>query len=215
MVKKQLKHTPQNQDNKYPKLQIRRDPAAIHHYLKGEIRILTPSEYQKLQSAITQDRHKTLLDVLLITGMRYIEVQRLYEHPEWYIEKENIIHLPEEAMKKAERRQLERTITPLPSMFKYIMKDFHEARRPPDESNWNRGLMRWAIKAGIHPYGISAKTTRKTIESWQVASGIEVTTICLRAGHDNLTSMRHYQGIAFNDEERTAIKKQLTDWGMI
>lgn len=216
MVKrKKPEHITVCQDNKYPTQQLRRDPDAIHHYLKGEIRILTPNEYLKLRSSIAQDRHKTLLDVLLITGMRYVEVQRLWDHPEWYIERENIIHLPQEAMKKAERRQLERTITPLPSMFHYIMKDFCEFRRPPDESNWNRGLMRWAQAAGIHPYGLSAKTTRKTIESWMVSAGVEVTSVCLRAGHDNLTSMRHYQGLSFNDEERSAIKKQLVSWGII
>lgn len=215
MKKKQMKHEPTNQDNKYPKLQLRRDSNAIHHYLRGEIRILNPSEYDALRVAIPQDRHKTMLDILLITGMRYIEVQRLWDHPEWYIHKENIIHLPEEAQKKHERRQLERTITPLPSMFGYIMKDFREARRPPDESNWNRGLMRWATKAGIHPYGLSAKTTRKTIESWLVSAGVEVTTVCLRAGHDSLTSMRHYQGLSFNDTEKNDIRKQLTAWGMI
>ena len=55
-----------------------------------------------------KDRHKTWLDVFLITGMRYVEVQRLWNHKEWYLELENKINLPEEAQRKHIRSQLER-----------------------------------------------------------------------------------------------------------
>ena len=202
------------QDNKYPTLGLRRDPDALHHYVK-EIRILTPAEYRKLRAAIPLDRHKALLDVLLITGMRYIEVQRLWEHHEWYLERDNMIHLPEEGQQKHKRTQLERTIHPLPGMFSYIMKEFFQARKPPVESVWNRDLRKWAEAAGLNPYGISAKTTRKTIESWLIKGGMLESSACLRAGHDSITSMRHYQGLAFSEEEIRDIKKQLSDWGMI
>ena len=184
-------------------------------YSYGEIRILTPDEYNKLRAVIPQARHKTLLDVLLITGMRYIEVCRLWDNPKWFNEARNIIHLPQGAQKKHKRTQLERTIQPLPSMFSYILKDFWEARKPPCESSWNRNLQKWSQMAGISPYGISAKTTRKTIESWCVSSGLNESRVCLRTGHDNLTSMRHYQNLAFSDSELNDIKKQLTAWGML
>jgi integrase len=203
------------ENNKYPTLGLRRDPDALHHYLKGEIRVLTPAEYQKLRSAIPKDRHKTLLDILLITGMRYVEVQRLWNNKVWYIEKENIIHLPEEAQRKHKRSQLERTIHPLPGMFNYILKDFFEAQRPPAETNWNKDLRKWAGIAGINPYGLSAKTTRKTIESWMIKAGVVESTVCLRQGHDSLTSMRHYQGLAFSEDEIRDINKQLTSWGIL
>lgn len=214
MTRKESKHINQTQENKYPVAKLRRDANAIHHYVK-EIRILTPTEYQKLRAAIPKERHRVLLDVLLITGMRYVEVQRLWAHREWYIECENMIHLPDEAQKKVKRRQIERTITPLPSMFNYILKDFFEAQKPPAETNWNKDLRKWAVMAGIHPYGLSAKTTRKTIESWCIKAGMLESTVCLRQGHDSLTSMKHYQGLAFNDNENNDIKKQLTSWGML
>ena len=180
-----------------------------------EIRILTPAEYNKLRAVIPMDRHKTLLDILLITGMRYIEVQRLWNNKSWYIEKENIIHLPEEAQRKHRRTQLERTIHPLPSMFSYIMKEFFAARKPPVESVWNRDLRKWAERAGINPYGTSAKTTRKTIESWMIKAGVLESTVCLRQGHDSLTSMRHYQGLAFSENDIRDIQKQLSEWGIL
>jgi len=151
----------------------------------------------------------------MITGMRYIEVQRLWDHHEWYLKKQNIIHLPEEAQRKHKRSQQERTIHPLPGMFELLLDDFFEARKPPAESNWNRDLRGWAETAGINPYGISAKTTRKTLESWCIAAGIMESTVCLRQGHDNLTSMRHYQGLAFSEDELRDIENQLTAWGML
>src|SRR5664280_2991773 len=83
--------------------------------------------------------------------MRYAEFLRLYDNPTWYNKKKNLIHLPQETQKKHKRRQLERTIHPLPSMFSYLLKDFWQARRPPLESTWNKNLQRWAQGAGLNP----------------------------------------------------------------
>lgn len=199
---------------KYPGLKYMKDPEALHLYVK-DIRILTPKEYDSLRATIPQNMHKTIFDVLLITGMRYAELHRLYDNRAWYNEKRNLIHLPTEAQKKVKRRQLERTIHPLPSMFSYLLSDFWENKRPPTEAGWNHNLQRWAIKASISPYGVSVQTTRKTIESWMVAAGVIESTVCLRQGHDSLTSMRHYQELAFSDDELRDIKKQLTAWGIL
>lgn len=196
----------------YPVSKYTKDPEALHFYVK-DVRILTPHEYDSLKSVIPKDQHKTVLDILLITGMRYAELLRLHEHKEWYNEKRNILHLPEEAQRKHKRKQLERTIHPLPSMFNYLLKDFWESRRPPLESTWNKDLQRWAQEARINPYGISAKTTRKTLESWLITSKVLESTVCLRQGHDSLTSMKHYQGLCFSEDETRDIKKQLTAWG--
>jgi len=108
-------------------------------YVK-DIRILTPEEYQALKAEILKDSHKTILDILIITGMRYAELLRLYDNPVWYDEKNNLIQLPEEAQKKHKRRQLERTIQPLPATFNYMIKDFLQARRPPLETTWNKNM---------------------------------------------------------------------------
>jgi len=208
-------HEKITESTKYPKLKLKRDPNTIHHYLKGEIKILTPAEYQKLRNVIPQKRHKTLLDILLITGMRYIEVQRLWEHKEWYMRNENMIHLDGEAQQKHRRSQQERTIHPLPGMFDLLMDNFYSDRKPPAESNWNTDLRAWAKLAGIAPYGLSAKTTRKTIESWLIKAEVNESAVCLRAGHDSVTSMKHYQGLAFNDIETQDIIRQLTVWGLV
>lgn len=200
--------------DKYPTMGYTKDPDALHLYVR-DVRILTPSEYEALKAAIPTDHHKTILDILLITGMRYAEFLRLYDNKTWYNEKRNIIHLPAEAQLKHKRKQIERTIHPLPYGFNYFMKALWAGRKPSLEATWNKNLQRWAISAGIKPYGMSVKTTRKTIESWQIASGIVESTVCLRAGHDSVTSMKHYQGLAFSDNELSDIKKQLTAWGLL
>jgi integrase len=100
-------------------------------------------------------------------------------------------------------------------MFSYLMKEFFSSRKPPVESVWNRDLRKWAEIAGVNPYGISAKTTRKTLESWMIAGGMVESTVCLRQGHTNLVSMKHYQELAFADDELRDIKKQLTAWNLI
>lgn len=199
---------------KYPKLEYKKDPDALHLYVK-DIRTLTPKEYQALKAEILKDSHKNIFDILIITGMRYAELLRLHDNPAWYDEENNLIHLPEEARKKHKRRQLERTIHPLPDTFNCMMKDFLQARRPPLEATWNKNMQRWAMYAGINPYGLSVKTTRKTIESWLIAAGIPESTVCLRQGHDSLTSMKHYQGLVFSEDELRDIKKQLLSWNLI
>lgn len=199
---------------KYPSLKYTKDREALHLYVH-DIRILTPTEYDKLLSFIPNKSHRALFELLMMSGMRYIEVQRLHDHPEWYNEKKNLIHLPEEAQLKHKRRMLERTIHPLPSEFRYIWQNFLEGGKPPAKCTWNKDLQRWAIKADIQPYGISAKTTRKVLESWMIAAGIPVNIVCLRQGHDSLTSMRHYQGLAFDDQEILDIKNKLRDWKLL
>jgi integrase len=214
-TKKLTSHEHVSELTKYPTQALRRDRETFHLYTKGEIKILTPAEYQKLRAAVPKDDYKTILEVLIVTGMRYIEVCRLYDNHDWYNESRNIIHLPPEAQRKHKRTQQERTIQPLPAMWSHVMKNFFNGVKPPVESSWNRDVQRWATKAGLNPYGISAKTTRKTLESWMISAGILESTTCLRQGHDSLTSMRHYQNLAFSDDEKRDIRKQLADWGLL
>ena len=201
--------------NKYPSQELKRDRDCLHLYTNGEIKVLTVDEYIKLKSAIPKDDYKIILDVLMITGIRYIELCRLYENHEWYNERRNLIHLPAEAQRKHERRQAERTITNLPSMFNLMMKMFFTGKKPPVESSWNRDLQRWSVKAGTSPYGISCKTSRKTLESWMIASGVLESTVCLRQGHTTLVSMQHYQNLAFSEDELRDIRNQLIGWGIL
>ena len=68
---------------KYQVAGFTRDKEAI--YVNG-IRVLVPAEYDRFRAAIPKKRHKALFELSTITGMRYAEIQRLYNHPEWYSE---------------------------------------------------------------------------------------------------------------------------------
>jgi len=160
--------------------------------VKG-VRVLGPNEIDALAGAISKDELRTIFDVCLWSGMRYVEIQRLYEHPEWWLSGRRTIHLPEAAQKKIKRRQLERYVHPVPQVLESELRHFFKGRKPPALQTWNENLNRWATKTGIDPKGISAKTTQKTIESWMVAAGVQLNVICLRQGHDSMTSMNHYQ----------------------
>ena len=164
---------------KYPVSGFIRDKETI--YVNG-IRIFVPAEYDRFKAAIPKKRHKALFELSTITGMRYSEIQRLYNHPEWYSESRNQIRLNEEAQKKARRKAKERTVDLLPSTLPYILDQFLNESAPPDIDTWNQNLKRWAIKADFYPFGISAKTTRKSIESWMLVAGCQRRSTFLQFG---------------------------------
>ena len=62
--------------------------------------------------------------------MRYAEIQRLHDHPEWYSESRNQIRLTEEAQKKVKRKAKERTVDLLPSTLPYILDQFFNGPAP-------------------------------------------------------------------------------------
>jgi integrase len=175
--------------------------------------VLTVEQYDKFLQTVP-NRFKAIFEVCIITGMRYIEIQRFYDNPGWYNENRNQIILPKEAQKKVKQKHTKRTIDKLPHTFKYILTAFFSGPKPPENSAWNRDLARWSAKAGF-PKKIGVKTTRKTIESWLLKSGVPEIEIYSRAGHDPITSLKHYQSLSFTDYEMKDIKKRLTEWGML
>ena len=176
-------------------------------------KVLTVEEFDRLKNSIHKTA-KALFELNVITGLRYVEVQRLYENPTWYHETRNQIILPKEAQRKVKQKQIKRTIDKLPSTFSYIFNFFLEGRKPPESSAWNRDLARWSEIAGINPKA-GPKTPRKTIESWMLKAGIPEIEIYSRQGHDPITSLRHYQSLSFTDYEMRDIEKRLTEWGIL
>jgi len=179
-------------------------------YVTG-VRILSPSDFDKLLAGIPKKDHKTIFEVLFWTGMRYVEMQRFHDHPEWIMKERNAIHLPEEAQRKGKRTQKERYI-PIAPQLKSLLPYFHDGIKPPSRQMWGNDMKRWAKYSGLNPYGMSAKTTRKTIESWMLVSGMPEYKVYLRAGHDPATSLKHYQGLVFTAPEIAEIKTRLAGW---
>jgi integrase len=183
-------------------------------YVKG-IRILRPADYDLFLDQILKDHHKTIFEILFWSGMRYIELQGFYSHPEWYMKESRAIQLlgSEGAQRKVKRTLEDRYITPIPPQLETLLRFFHKGPEPPSLQAWDEDMSRWAAASGFDPKGFSAKTTRKSIESWMIAAGISEMQVCLRQGHDKITSMRYYLGLPFSPEEKEIIKKRLT-WCM-
>jgi len=176
-------------------------------------KVLTVEEFDKFLQAVPEKK-RVIFELNTITGLRYIELQRLYDNPEWYYKSRNQIILPAAAQKKVKQKLPKRTVDRLPSTFHYMFKDFIEGPKPPERISWYRSLERWSKWAGIKPK-VGPKTPRKTIESWMLKAGIPEIEIYSRQGHDPVTSLRHYQSLSFTDYEMRDIRKRLTEWGIL
>ena len=80
----------------------------MHPLVREKTRILRPWEHKQLYNAVPKKDFKTMLNALLLSGMRYVEMQRFQKNPEWF--DGEFIHLPEEAILKHERKQVERDV---------------------------------------------------------------------------------------------------------
>src|SRR5665647_2682017 len=91
-------------------------------------KVLTVEEYDTFLKSIPEKK-RVIFEINVITGLRYIELQRLHDHPEWYYKERNQIVLPKEAQQKVKQKQVKRTIDKLPSTFLYMFKDFIDGER--------------------------------------------------------------------------------------
>lgn len=228
------------------------EPIYLETGKKGDavVRILTPAEYDQFFAAIPNKHLRTIFEACFWTAARYVEVQRIHAHPEWYLPQRGAIQLPKEADAKVKRVAPGRFISPLPDTMKHLLPYFFDGRAPPANKVWNANLKRWAIKSeiclrtvpadkiektlegkkrslihgltrenGHYKYhdltGIVPKMTRKTLESWMVASDVPIPVVCNRQGHDELTSLKHYQALPFTEDEKRAIRQKLAGWALV
>jgi len=180
--------------------------------IKRRVRILRPNEYKALLQCCTKPHHRTMLQALLYTGMRYVELQRLQKYPNWF--DTDFINLPKMADRKVMRKQPERTVR-LNQTGKTIMEYFLRLREPlPAYQNWRDNMRRWGIRAKLDPTGLGVKTTRKTWESWLVFyyGQTRMTEIALSQGHDTLTSLNHYLNMPFTQVDRLEMQPLVEGW---
>ena len=146
----------------------------------------------------------------MTTGLRYVEAQRLQESPDWLDGR--FIHLPQNAQRKARRKQKERWVK-LSDKGKTMLPFFFKTRPLPDWKVWVEDLDRWALRGGLDPRALSVKTTRKTWESWLLSQHPERTLeIMLSQGHDETTSIRHYAGLPFTHADKDAMIEWTAGW---
>jgi integrase len=181
---------------------------------KGQkTRILVPSDVDAILSVIKKDHLRVLFSVCFRLGLRYIEGCKLYNHPEWVIEGGNQIYLDKVVQDGVKRAAPARYIQ-IPSQVREDLACFFKNQQPPSPQNWNKDLKRFAHLAGIGgDEGISPKMTRASIEAWLLAAEVPESWICLRQGHDKLTSLNPYRDIKFSDTDLAAIKQRVAEMG--
>lgn len=190
------------------------DDTSEQYLERKNIRILRPREWEDLLS-VMKPYQKHQAEGLLFTGMRYVEAQRLQENPQWW-DGRSYIRLPLGASLKVYARQAQRTIKLSELGTKRLPLFFKEDAKLPTLRTWNENLRRWGEQAGLGPQStnmISAKTTRKTWESWLTESyPNNLDMITTRQGHTNAISMHHYVGIGFYPQEKTGMQKYVAGW---
>jgi integrase len=193
--------------------------------IKQNTRILTPSEYEKLRSAMTTEYYPILCDALLLSGMRPIEFKRF--KPDWYKASRRIISLPEGACMKDKCEFKERTISLslagcdafdklIAAKVKFNGNEVPVMNMHPGKVSFNDTLKRYAIAAGIGSEGIKPKMFRKTFVSWLVACYPEKSLyIQASMGHSEDTIVGNYLGLGFTRGEIETMKeKYLGEWGV-
>lgn len=180
--------------------------------LVKKTRVLRPSEYKKLLKGCQKQDLKTILQALLYTGMRYIELKRFQSYPSWY-DGVQFIHLPRIADRKIMRTQQERFVRLSPPG-RLIIEYFLQVKRSlPAYQTWQENMQTWARRGGISEAGLCAKTTRKTIESWLMFYYPQrAMEIALSQGHTTVTSLQHYLGMPFNEVDRVEMAQFVEGW---
>jgi len=175
------------------------------------IRVLRPGECKQLLNGVTKPEMKTQFQALLFTGMRYVEMKRFWQHPSWF--DGDFINLPKSAVKKQKRTQMERAVR-LNAQGKVHIEYFTRLKRPlPSWQSWTMNLKRWAKHVDLDTTGLSAKTTRKTWESWLMYYFPERRfEIALSQGHTTVTSLRHYLNMPFTELDRYEVKEFVEGW---
>jgi len=179
--------------------------------IKNGTRILRPKEFRALLNGCQKMDYKIILQTMLYTGMRYVEMQRFQVHREWF--DGDFVHLPKEACLKKARTQQERWVR-LNNQGKMIVQFFQNINtHVPTTQSWGMNLKSWAEKVGLSPEGLSVKTTRKTWESWLLFFYPEyIAMITLSQGHTQIISLQHYLNIPFTEADRVEIKSFVEGW---
>jgi integrase len=186
-------------------------------------RVLTPGEAHAIRLVIRKPSNWSLFNLLLYTGMRFSEVNQLFDNPGIFDPERKTLTI---ASGKAKATQRTRNIT-LSDLGVLAVRAYLETPKKTTTSTaWQMNLIRWSRSAhltplngntedqGGNPYGITVRTTRKSWESWLLSTYPDKSVyIALSQGHNETTALRHYLNLSFTPDEREDIKKEVAGWG--
>ena len=171
----------------------------------SSIRTLRADEWEALrEGAKVKEANVVHLDAMLLMGCRYVEGQRIHDHPDWF--DGNFVYIPASAVLKWKVKEKERYIR-LTERGKEVLPLFFKTKQLPTSEVWRENLERWAANVGLDPIGLGPKTTRKTWESWLTVTYPErFNEIILSQGHDPKTSLTHYLNLPFLQTDKELMK---------
>ena len=177
----------------------------------NRIRIFRPKEFDIIMRGCKKAEYQTILEALLYTGTRYVELQRVQQHPDWF--DGEYLHLPFDAVRKDKRTQYERWVR-LNQQGRMTLKYFLRSDiKMPTYQSWSMNMKRWARNVGMEQQWLSSKCTRKTWESWLMFYyPNQLPAIALSQGHTQLTSLQHYVNLPFSETDRSEMKKYVEGW---
>lgn len=179
--------------------------------IKTGARILRPFEYERLYYGCPKYEFRIILEAMLFTGMRYVEMQRFQKHQDWYDGK--FISLPNFADRKVKRTQKERWIRLNLQGRRAVEHFLHLDYDLPTYQGWSQNMKCWARRGGLKSDGMSVKTTRKTIESWLMFTFPDrMVDVMLAMGHNMATSINHYLGLPFTERDRLEMLSYVVGW---
>ena len=180
--------------------------------MKQVMRVLDPAEYDAIKESIPKTKMQFQLDVMLNTGMRYVELQRFAKHPEWHLPNKKLIYLPSKFTKTRKERNV--LLTPIFNEKLKMFLGMGNILFFSSKATMGDNLKRWASKAGIdNPVNIAPKTLRKTWESWLVTADKNVLKILASQGHNSTTALMHYYTSGFTEKDKEEIIKRTEGWG--
>lgn len=187
-------------------------------------RVLTPEEVTAIQNAITKPSSRFLFDLMLYTGLRLSEVKQIVNNPAMFDSKRKIITI---RSSKKEATQKTRNVHLCDNGMTAVKAFLNqkEMKIPSSPSAWQMNLIRWCRSARIEPlagkdpldtgniFGITVRTTRKTLESWLLTANPDRSVyVALSQGHTVLVQLQHYLNLSWTEEERTEIKELVSGW---
>ena len=132
----------------------------------------------------------------------------LHGNPEWF--DGQFIHLPSTKKKATQEARWVR----LNSLGQTVVEFYLSLKKGlPNRITWYENLKRWSTIAGIETDGISNKLTRKTWESWLMFYyPNRVTEITLSQGHTDITQIRFYVNMPFDDSDKLLMEPYVQGW---
>ena len=175
------------------------------------VRIWRPWELKALIKAIPKKDYKIRFEALLYSGMRYTELSEIHGHIEIYEDK--WIHLTPLISRKVKSKFRDRYVV-LSPYGKRVMDDYlHLEKGLPSHKTWRENLGRWSKLAGIDSSYVSTKSTRKTWESFLMTSyPYWRTEIFISQGHTELTALKYYVNLPFDDKDKKEMKSIVAGW---